>query len=240
MLKSLREAHVRSGWANPDEDYEARVKDLVGVALDPAPANGFLAAFQRFEERSMRDGALNGLIATALKLTVPGVPDIYRGAEVWEQSMVDPDNRRFLDFERLQQQLPGPGAPLEELAAQWRDGAVKQALIARLLHLRLAEAALFADGSYEPVEARGPDGERICAFLRRHGPKALLVGARLYPGRDGDTVPEPDLALPPGLPADGWHDMLTTGPQTGPGHPRWASPLPLLIATNFPHPEPTG
>jgi (1->4)-alpha-D-glucan 1-alpha-D-glucosylmutase len=233
MRKSVREGHLRSGWASPDEDYEARLKALIDVALGSTKENSFLAMFRDFERRTMRSGAFNGLIATMLKLTVPGVPDIYRGAEGWEQSMVDPDNRRALDFARLEQQLAGSDRSLETLARHWRDGAVKQALIARLLHLRRAEPDLFAAGSYEPIEAGGPDGKRICAFVRRHEAKALLVAVRLYPGRDGETIPVPELAFPVELPRDEWHDALASPVPAAPGPPAWAGPLPVLAATNF-------
>ena len=98
MLKSVREAGVNTRWVFGDPGYEAALAAFVARALDPAGA--FLPSFRAFEATIAPDGAANGLIQTALKLTIPGVPDIYQGAELWDQSLVDPDNRRPVDFAR--------------------------------------------------------------------------------------------------------------------------------------------
>ena len=147
MLKSVREAGVNTRWVFGDPDYEAALAAFVARALDPGGA--FLPSFRAFEAAIAADGAANGLIQTALKLTIPGVPDIYQGAELWEQSLVDPDNRRPVDFARRAALLADPAAAPPKLA-----------LIARLLGLRREKPELFAAGSYEPL----PGGPGVCAF----------------------------------------------------------------------------
>ena len=113
MLKSVREARLRTNWTVPRTDYEARATAMVETALSLKPDNAFLEGFRRFEETIAWNGAQNGLIEAVLKLTVPGVPDIYQGAELWEQSMVDPDNRRKSRLCRAHNASPGtcPAGP---------------------------------------------------------------------------------------------------------------------------------
>ncbi len=206
MQKSLREARLRSDWVMPRGTYEAAVERYVRVALDADSANDFLAAFERFEATVGAHGAVNGLIAATLKLTLPGVPDIYQGAELWEQSLVDPDNRRPVDF-ALREELLGEsqGQPPSELFGHWRDGAVKQALVARLLHLRRRRPALFARSSYEPIERDEFAAAGICAFVRRHDKATLLVAVRLYPWRTSRAaLPRLEVSS-----ASEWVDILT-------------------------------
>src|SRR5260370_16153247 len=100
MTKSIREAKVHSTWANPNTAYEEAALAFLEGALAPGGSNAFLSAFLPFKERIARLGVSNSLVQTTLKLTVPGVPDIYQGAELWDLSLVDPDNRRPVDFER--------------------------------------------------------------------------------------------------------------------------------------------
>jgi (1->4)-alpha-D-glucan 1-alpha-D-glucosylmutase len=153
---------------------------------------------------------VNGLAQTLLKLTAPGVPDFYQGTEFWDLSLVDPDNRRPVDFERCCACL-GKAAPVAALT-HWRDGTVKQAMIARVLALRRAAPMLFAEGSYQPV-ATGSD--HLLAFLRQHQDQAMLVVVPRLPTRLLrepsmpllDAVKLADMApeLPPG---PRWHDVL--------------------------------
>ena len=124
---------------------------------------------------------------TVLKLTVPGVPDIYQGAELWNFSLVDPDNRRPVDFDERRQLLQcvrdrGAG-DLHGLMHAWHDGAIKLLLISDLLRLRGEQSELFDFGSYEPIGVEGPAGSRICAFARRANGAALIVSALLYPSQ---------------------------------------------------------
>jgi (1->4)-alpha-D-glucan 1-alpha-D-glucosylmutase len=231
MLKSVREAGVNTRWIFGDPGYEQALSAFVARALDPAGA--FLASFAAFAALVEPDGAANGLIQTALKLTIPGVPDIYQGAELRDLSLVDPDNRRPVDFAlraATLARLTAPGAARPAVAA------AKLALIAALLGLRRARPALFAEGSYEPVPAAGHSAASFCAFVRRHGADTLLVAAALHPGtpkRWADTrpAPSPDLAWP-------LTDLLTGAAHHSLDPPRLFrdGPLALLVGAQEVHP----
>jgi (1->4)-alpha-D-glucan 1-alpha-D-glucosylmutase len=121
------------------------------------------------------------VIEAVLKLTVPGVPDIYQGAEFWEQSLVDPDNRRPVDFERRRQSL-ADGCTETDLTVNWRTGRIKQWVLQRLLQLRAQHSELFRDGDYTPLPVEYSD-RSVVAFKRSWEGKSLLVCVRLYPWR---------------------------------------------------------
>lgn len=196
MLKSVREASVSTRWVNGDPAYEARLEDFLDRALEPGPGNAFLASFRAFEAEMAEDGAANALIQAALRLTVPGVPDTYQGAELWEQSLVDPDNRRPVDFAAraaMLAELP-PGG---EAFRAWTDPMAKLALTARLLRVRRERPEMFAQGTYRPLELPPP----LVGFLREGPDGRLLVAAAL---RHGDHAPA-RLSLPPGS----WREVLT-------------------------------
>jgi (1->4)-alpha-D-glucan 1-alpha-D-glucosylmutase len=167
MIKSLREARERSDWGVNGAAYENTLTQYIDRLLADA---GFLARFQPVCARLQAIGRRKALIQAALKLTIPGVPDIYRGAEDWEQSFVDPDNRRPLDFAALATRLAAP--------LTGRDD--KLALTRALLGLRRRLPRLFAEGSYEPVNC----GAGIVGFRRRHGSDEVLVLADLSPAHD--------------------------------------------------------
>jgi (1->4)-alpha-D-glucan 1-alpha-D-glucosylmutase len=132
-----------------------------------ADGNGFVADAAAFAFRIGPAGAVNALVQTLLKLTAPGVPDFYQGTELWDQSLVDPDNRRPVDFSRRITALKANGAPVA-LAAKWRDGRVKQAMIHRVLALRSQNQELFARGGYHPLDVTGPLAEHVVAFARSY------------------------------------------------------------------------
>ena len=180
LIKSLREARVHTTWGTPDAAYEAAASRFVDVMLTPG-RNAFLADFASFAAGLALDGARNGLIATVLKLTGPGVPDIYQGAERWEQSMVDPDNRRPVDFAAGALQDDDGRGVGAATPADWQTGRIKQALIARLLELRRQHPGLFAAGSYLPIIPTAPGAGRVLAFERQFRGAALLVAAPLPP-----------------------------------------------------------
>jgi (1->4)-alpha-D-glucan 1-alpha-D-glucosylmutase len=208
MVKSLREAKVRSTWAAPDTAYEAATLSFVARALDVSRPNAFLESFRTFLARVALFGAANGLIQSVLKLTVPGVPDIYQGAELWDESLVDPDNRRPVDFVRRQEILRDlRSEPPSTLAAGLADGRTKLALIAALLGLRRERPALFAEGSYVPLEAAGADADRVCAFLREHDGTRLIVAVLLYPAR-GKVSADTRLSLPEGAAEITWRGVI--------------------------------
>ncbi len=119
-------------------------------------------------------GALNGLAQTLLRMTVPGIPDLYQGNEYWDFSLVDPDNRRPVDYTARQQAVQS-AAQLPELLSQWRDGRIKQTLIQRTLQLRAEHAELFRHGSYEALEVVGSQAHRVLAFARSLAGKTAIV-----------------------------------------------------------------
>ena len=123
-------------------------------------------------------GALNGLVQTALRCTAPGVPDCFQGTEFWDLSLVDPDNRRPVDYAARMESLRRDAAPVE-LLARWRDGTVKQAMIATLLNLRSRKPQLFARADYQPLEVRGTQAGNVAAFMRRAGDDSMLVAVPL-------------------------------------------------------------
>jgi (1->4)-alpha-D-glucan 1-alpha-D-glucosylmutase len=174
LRKAGREAKLKTSWTAPDETYERGVEAFARSVLDPGRSGELLAAIAALAQRIARPAAVHGLAQTLLKLTLPGVPDIYQGTEGWDLSLVDPDNRRPPDFERLAAGLDPAAAPAALLAA-WPDGRIKQWLIARVLALRAGLPGPFARGSYEPLAVRGREAGRLLAFARSAGRERLLV-----------------------------------------------------------------
>jgi (1->4)-alpha-D-glucan 1-alpha-D-glucosylmutase len=166
-----------------------------------------------------RLGFRNSLVQTALKLTLPGMPDIYQGCELWDLSLVDPDNRRPVDYDLRRRVLEETGAgmardrraAMQGMLEGWRDGRAKLALTAELLAYRRERPALFAEGGYEPLTATGTKADHLCAFLRSHGDDRLLVVVSRFPVRLeldrswGDTT----IPLPQAGSVAGWRDLLT-------------------------------
>ena len=215
VTKALREAKVHSTWADPNETYEAATSAFIDRALTGETSQAFLGAALPFVGRVARLGVVNSLVQTTLKLTIPGMPDLYQGTEFWDFSLVDPDNRRPVDFAERAAALD---AIAEEFARDrtrtfetaledWRSGRVKLALTAALLGVRRHRPALFAHGDYVPGGATGPSADAICAFSRRHEDDSVLVATARFPARreaggfDADTA----VALPDGV----WEDALT-------------------------------
>jgi (1->4)-alpha-D-glucan 1-alpha-D-glucosylmutase len=189
MIKAVREAKRHTTWAAPDERYENAVLALVDSAL--APGNDFLARFAPFASRVARLGVRNSLVQLALKLTAPGVPDVYQGAELWDFSLVDPDNRRAVDFaersrmlDRIDEELTRERVrALERRLAAWQDGSIKLAVTRILLALRAREAPLFMHGNYAPCAATGPRAQEIVAFVREHERRLVVTAVQRFPVR---------------------------------------------------------
>ncbi|MFP4359669.1 MAG: malto-oligosyltrehalose synthase [Alphaproteobacteria bacterium] len=177
MQKAIREAKRHTSWAVNDVVYEAAVHDFVEAALDPQQSPRLAEEFHAFVDEIAAAGAVNGLAQTTLKLTIPGVPDIYQGTEGWDLSLVDPDNRRPVDYAAWASSLAAlrGGAAVAELAASWRDGRIKQAVLARLLAARRDDPELFAAGAYEPLAVEGEAADEVVAFARRLDDRALVV-----------------------------------------------------------------
>ena len=184
MEKATREAKLHTSWINPEPEYDEGVRDFVAAVLDGKRSATFLADFAEFHPRIARLGVLNSLAQTLLKLTCAGVPDVYQGQEVFDFSLVDPDNRRPVDYgarrerlERLQARLhDGPSAALAaELLDNWSDGMVKLFVTHLALQARRRLPELFTDGAYLPLRAAGERAEHVFAFARRHGARRVLV-----------------------------------------------------------------
>jgi (1->4)-alpha-D-glucan 1-alpha-D-glucosylmutase len=185
MQKAIKEAKVHTSWVNPNEAYDRAVGKFVREVLVAETAAGFLTDFSEFHKPIACAGMVNSLAQTLLKMTAPGVPDFYQGTELWDLSMVDPDNRRPVDFARrkslletLQRCQCGDRAGrLHELLSQWQDGRVKLYLIQRVLHFRRTHPELFQTGDYLPLYADGRFREQVCAFARRLGNRWIVVAA---------------------------------------------------------------
>lgn len=185
MFKALREAKVNVSWINPRPEYDDAVRQFIDAILDRSAPNPFLDDFLPFQGPVARWGMFNALSQTLLKLTAPGVPDLYQGSELWDLSLVDPDNRRPVDFalrRRLLQTLDAAIRATPDLAALARllvealaDGRAKLYLIRQALAFRRARAALFRDGDYKPIDLAGPLAEHVCAFARTLGSEAALT-----------------------------------------------------------------
>jgi (1->4)-alpha-D-glucan 1-alpha-D-glucosylmutase len=172
LVKALREAKQRTAWDDPNEGFERGCKGYLAWLFDPN--HGFLAEAENFVDRIAPTGIRNSLAQTVLRLTMPGVPDLYQGTEFWDFSLVDPDNRRPVDFDARSRAL-GDEADLPALLAEWRDGRIKQAVIGRLLRFRRRHPRLFAEGSYEPLAVSGAKAAHVVALARRLDREALIV-----------------------------------------------------------------
>ena len=183
MEKATKEAKRRTSWINPSEPHDRAMREFVTALL--APDCPFRPAFRPFQRLIAAHGAVNSLAQTLLKLTVPGVPDLYQGTELWDLSLVDPDNRRPVDFPRRRallealQARPSSGGDATtlcaELLAAWPDGRVKLYLTHRALTLRRERPRLFAAGGYRPLEGGGRHAEHLVALARTDAEAAVLV-----------------------------------------------------------------
>ncbi|HSU23729.1 MAG TPA: malto-oligosyltrehalose synthase, partial [Variovorax sp.] len=211
-LKAARESKAHTSWVNPDEAYETAltgfVQRLLGADQDgrgdgrDVPEGGFLTDLHHFGATLAWFGALNSVSMVLIKYASPGVPDLYQGNELMDLSLVDPDNRRPVDYamrsrwlDRLEAIAAAPAHgtadAVRELAAEPHDGGAKLWVLWRLLGLRTAQPALFRDGGYEAVEAHGSRARHVVAFARRQGEESLIaVAGRLFVGLATTTESE--------------------------------------------------
>ncbi len=174
ILKAIKEAKINSSWIQPNEDWENAVTSFVERILQPD--HGFRSAFVEAAQQIAWHGMLNSLTQTILRLTVPGVPDFYQGTELWDFSLVDPDNRRPVDFTARRQALADVRNALpEDLFPHWPDGLIKLSVIARLLEFRQNAPEIFRDGRYESLYATGSRSECCVAFARVAGDKKFII-----------------------------------------------------------------
>jgi (1->4)-alpha-D-glucan 1-alpha-D-glucosylmutase len=207
MQKAVREAKVHTSWLNPNERHEHAMTRFVEMALSPENT-AFREDFLEFSGRIARFGIYTSLAQVAIKIGAPGVPDFYQGTELWDFSVVDPDNRRPVDYARRRGLLSGLEAALsepdrtgfiEELMAHPEHDAVKLFATTALLRFRRERRELFEQGSYTPVAVEGTRRDHVFAFARAHqGAHALIIVPRLV------ATIVPDGAPPLGEPA--WGD----------------------------------
>lgn len=199
QCKALREAKLRSTWSAPNEAFEAACAAYVDGLLLAREHQQLRHSLHAAAQRIACPGALNGLVQCLLRMTTPGVPDLYQGNEYWDLSLVDPDNRRPVDYAVRRASLDD-NAPLAELLEHWRDGRVKQALIARMLDCRQAHPELFGRGAYLPLTVQGRHADKVLAFARLGDQaRAIVVVPRLASELLG-TAPLPL------IPAQNWDD----------------------------------
>ncbi|MCP2045450.1 malto-oligosyltrehalose synthase [Pontibacter sp. HSC-36F09] len=179
LVKAFREAKVNTNWSEPNEGYEAATKDLVKKLLQEDKE--FMASFLPFFRKTAHFGWIYSLCQTLLKTTCPGVPDVYQGCEFWDFSLVDPDNRRPVDYELRQQFLQEireskqPEELLQQVLLSPTDARVKLYLLHQVLHLRKAQKELFDRGVYIPLQLKGKHSKQAMAFARRHEENWCLV-----------------------------------------------------------------
>jgi (1->4)-alpha-D-glucan 1-alpha-D-glucosylmutase len=175
-LKAAREGKQETSWLNPNEAYEAGLQAFLARILDRSASAEFLDSLETLALRVSLLGALNSLSQITLKATMPGVPDFYQGTEFWDLSLVDPDNRRPVDFAQRAFVLASIENPnWESLAQQWPDGHIKLAWTRHLLKFRTELPDVFAHGDYQPLEVTGPHRDHVIAFARRRGRDAAIV-----------------------------------------------------------------
>jgi (1->4)-alpha-D-glucan 1-alpha-D-glucosylmutase len=176
MAKALKEAKINTSWIQPNEEWDAAMRDFVVKILNSSPRNKFLAIFIPVAREIARLGAINSLTQTLLKLTSPGVPDIFQGNETWDYSLVDPDNRRPVDYKLRRQMLERlSSATPDELMQTWPDGRIKLFLTQRVLQFRRAHGDLFQRGDYLPLHTSGIFAECCVSFARRLDDKWVAV-----------------------------------------------------------------
>ena len=174
ILKAIKEAKVNSSWIQPQNDWETAVNRFISEILEQE--HPFCNEIEKASEVVAWYGMLNSLSQTILKLTVPGIPDLYQGTELWDFSLVDPDNRRPVDYKHRQQILDEiQKGTATDFFPEWKDGRIKMHIVTRLLHLRRAAPLLFQQGTYSSLYAIGALADSCVAFLREYNSHKLLV-----------------------------------------------------------------
>jgi (1->4)-alpha-D-glucan 1-alpha-D-glucosylmutase len=220
MTKALRETKVQTSWINPNHPYEDAIKQFVRVILDRTGRNAFLDDFRAFVTTVTQLGMYNALSQLVLKIAAPGIPDFYQGTELWDLCLVDPDNRRPVDYEtrtRLLSDLLQASAStdrhalIEDLLRNRTDGRIKLFVTATALGYRRDHARLFLAGTYRPLNGLGVRERHLCAFARIHESETLVaVVPRLIAG----LLPTPDtLPIGEGI----WGDTRLELPAIAPG-----------------------
>ena len=177
--KALREAKLHTSWTDPDATYEDAARACITALQDPDDGQALLRDIGAWALRIAPAGLVNSLTQTLLRNTLPGVPDLYQGTDLWDFSLVDPDNRRPVDYAERAALLKAADAdlPMATDAAAWRSGAIKQQLIRRTLALRARHSDLFSLGDCTPLAVIGPRAAHVIAYVRRHEGRSVVVVA---------------------------------------------------------------
>ncbi len=183
IVKTAREAMVHTRWITPDAEHEDALVSFAEAILHESGENEFLKDFLRTQSRAAYHGALNSLSQLLLKITSPGVPDFYQGTELWDFSLVDPDNRRPVDFTKRihllkalkKREAKDPDTLIIELLDRWEDGRIKLYTMVKALHFRKQNRDLFLKGEYIPLPASGQRSDNVVAFSRRDGDQWAIV-----------------------------------------------------------------
>lgn len=216
QTKALREAKQVSDWVIPNESYEAACRKFLYAVLEPDSGNAFLPDLAGWLRRLMPAGAAKSLVQIVLRMTVPGIPDLYQGTDFWDFSLVDPDNRRPVDYRARENALKDAMGPVVN-AKDWQAGYLKQHLIRACLALRAQHPALFSRGEYVPLSVEGPLADKMIAFARRHQNESIIVIAMHLPAGllDTDTPVvsrdawEGSSVVPPEETDAAWKDIFT-------------------------------
>lgn len=217
MIKAIREAKAHTAWLKPDESYENATLAFVDAVMQRSEQNVFLADFTAFQNTINHYGVFNSLAQTLLKATVPGVPDFYQGTELWDLSLVDPDNRRQVDFdarlkylhELKREQEANPAKLIPDLLEKKEDGRIKLFTVAKALSARRQSASLFERGEYVPLRVSGKWKSHIIAFARRANNEwaITVVPMQLVPVISSEQLP---------LGKDVWQDTAIELPESAP------------------------
>jgi (1->4)-alpha-D-glucan 1-alpha-D-glucosylmutase len=228
VIKAVREAKVHTAWLRPDSEYEEGYLSFVEQVLDPAEGNQFLQEFLPFQKRISDYGIFNSLSQILLKNTAPGVPDLYQGTELWDLSLVDPDNRRPVDYDQrifcLQELKTGIQTNILQLIGTLLDtrvdGRIKLFLTFRVLQARKANRSLFEQGNYQPLSVSGKFKDHVIAFARSfEGKTAIAITPRFLTGlTEAGQLPlgeqiwaDTAIELPAGS-SSSWQDAISAQP----------------------------
>jgi (1->4)-alpha-D-glucan 1-alpha-D-glucosylmutase len=218
MAKALHEAKINTSWIQPNEEWDAAMRDFVAKVLDRSARNKFLPVFIPVAKDVARLGAVNSLTQTLLKLTSAGVPDIYQGNEIWDYSLVDPDNRRPVDYNRRREMLESLArTDPQDLARTWADGRIKMFLTQRVLQFRREHIELFQRGEYLPLTPGGTSAECCVSFARQLADQWIVVIAPRLSSRVGfppiaDSWKDTTVEFPETLSLEHAHDLFTCRP----------------------------
>ena len=196
MEKALREAKVNTSWINPNTEYESAFHSFLDNILDPSAGKVFLDEFAQFQTKIAKAGMFNSLSQVLLKVASPGVPDFYQGTEVWNFSLADPDNRRLVNYDRLQALLArlraaeseDPASLVDRLVAEPTDGGLKLHVTGCCLRFRREHRALFAKGRYLPLRTTGEKHKHLVTFARSfRGTTVLVLAGRFFAQLEAQT-----------------------------------------------------